>query len=649
MMLKYIFLLLGGLSIASAKGQLYEQEIDNRADILLEQVANKYRLPNQSAASIERYFWSKVIARFEQYGEEDKAGNEWVAARVGDYPKQISLVGMARLLSKYPTAPSLKKNKVKLLKKVFERRDSYNAWMGEGTESEVSMSRTSGYILAQEAMAFPDVFPQAEGKLEQMEGWMKSWAEQLLTYGAGEWNSGKYGGYSLIGWLNVYDFAKSEEIKKIAKAVLDYYAAEMALHYSYGAYGGAEMRGNGVGKIDDGAIAYFCWFWFSEGGSPPLQGWLGSEYVHVVHAATSSYRPPSQLLSIAKKNIGITKLYQGAKPSYLFEERGFVNQQFYVGQGFTLGSAQSPYGGWTEASSELVNWKLVVKKEGAMPDVVSGNGRFYNDWSGKTRNPWTQHFQYKNILVQLTQTPYEGDHIVLEMRDMVKKWAKKWGRDFKSRYPHETNKEDAVSFGGKVINKNTSYINLPRTEIKMVGPALYVGLENAWLLISFVHSSPHVKIMEKGKRFVYVDEAEAGLLCGFVMEAFEKNRFASLQEFTQNAKAQLVQKDEHTILYETQDREKIEVTFGVDGTFIEPMVDGGWGVQVPVVMATAPPFEQPEWPKGEHHGRIPKAKVNGKKVSFKKKAPIYQGDDIWIENGKIRLGSGADIFEGGLE
>jgi hypothetical protein len=61
-----------------------------------------------------------------------------------------------------------------------------------------------------------------------------------------------------------------------------------------------------------------------------------------MHAATSTYRPPSQAVKLARKGFATPEWYQNSKPSYLFEIQSFVNQFYYIGKNFTLGTAVSP-------------------------------------------------------------------------------------------------------------------------------------------------------------------------------------------------------------------------------------------------------------------------------------------------------------------
>ena len=136
--------------------------------VILDQVADSYRPPSMHIGDPEKYYWPKVMARFEKYGQRDSLGNAWIEALKDRSPFHFTLVGMARILYLYPESPALREHQRTILKRVFERTDSYNAWTGEGTENHTNMARCSGFLHAQKALDFPDEFPEARMRYEQM-------------------------------------------------------------------------------------------------------------------------------------------------------------------------------------------------------------------------------------------------------------------------------------------------------------------------------------------------------------------------------------------------------------------------------------------------------------------------------------------------
>ncbi|MFW5758482.1 MAG: hypothetical protein ACOCYO_07360, partial [Bacteroidota bacterium] len=406
----------------------YDQALLKRHTRLIDRIADEYQPPSMQIGDPQKYYWPKVMGRFEKYGTTDSLANQWIDQMAHRDPFHFTYVGMARIMSLYPDAPALKKNKKLLLQKVFERSDAHNPWTSEGTENHINMDRTSGYLYAQHALEYPDDFPDAPDRMSQMKEWIKLWSKRVYKHGTGEWNSSIYQAYNIIGWLNLYDFANDEQVKQMARAVLDYYTAEMALHYSWGSYGGSEKRSSGAKNKSNTASDYLCWYWFGNHlpGDPMVN--KGTEYIQSIHAATSMYKPPLPFtgLALKQKQHHQNQWYQNSKPSYLYDIPSFVKQFFYIGKNYTLGTAVSPYGGYTGSTYQYLNWKLSVRSDQNPSGYeISGNGRFLDNWSGANANPWTQFFQHRNVLLQLTQTPENPHEIIEEVRKVVDQWGQK--------------------------------------------------------------------------------------------------------------------------------------------------------------------------------------------------------------------------------
>ena len=610
-----------------------------RVKMLMDKLADEYQPPSMNIGDPEKYYWPKTIARFEKYGINDELANSYIDTFRLNSPFHFTLVGMARIMSAYPDAPSVKQHKIEYLNKVFERTDSYNPWTGEGTENHIAMSRTSGYLFAQHALEYPEVFPQARLRLQQMELWITLWAKRLFEIGNGEWNSDIYEVYNLIGWLNLYDFADNEEIRSIARAVLDFYATELALHYSWGLTGGTAMRGSGAGFSRYNASNYLGWLWFGTTSGFPF-GFRGNQYIQMVHPMTSAYAPPEEIVNLGKKKMELPSYYKTSRPSYLMGKPSFVKQFFYVTNEYSLGSSVSPYGGWTGSTWQMVNWRLVIRsnKEG-MPHAIGGNGRFYNEWSGKTTNPFTQVVQHKNVLIQITKTPENVESIVQTMQLKVKQWSENWERDFRKRFPHDHHKRNqgVVNFGGRMIKENTSYLSFPEdARIKKKDSLYMVELANVQISVIPIQSVMDVnEIKTKNEtRLILMDKAPLGQACGFIIEVFNKNELTQQQKSALSEMKGMVQADHQKgkVTYKSVSGNEITAGYVESGWFREATVDWGYGVEAPKIMMSYPDFRQPKWPSGEGYGRIPHLEVNNKRIEFDDYWPLYDGDEVEMKN-----------------
>jgi hypothetical protein len=650
---QYIFQVLILIWTFEVLSQDYDTGLRDRSAAITVQTADSYQPPPLTVEDPEKYYWPKVIARFEHYGCYDSTANRWIEMLKDRSPFHFTLVGMARIMSLYPDAPAIRNNKILLLKKVFERYDSYNAFTGEGTENHINMSRTSGYIFAQHALDYPDEFPDAMNKLQMMKNWLMEWSGKIYQYGTGEWNSSIYETYNVIGWLNIYDFARDVELKNAARAVLDYYASEMALHYSWGTTGGAEMRGTGAENLNTNATRYLCWLWFGSDTIPGSSEFTGSQYIQCMHAVTSSYRPPDLLIKLANKECAAPAWYINSKPSYLFEEPSFVRQFFYISENYTLGSCISPYGGWTGSTYQMVNWRLIIRStDGNVPFEIGGNGHFYNNLSGKTTNPFTQVVQHRNILIQMTRTPENVNEIIEQIRLIVDNWAEKWQEDFLIRFPGDE-KSRVVKMNSGITGLNESYITLPENSVSKTGNNccvitvgdVYLGIT----LISGVKCPSLSRMTGIKDRWFIMDRANPGSLCGFIIEIAEKSEYGSPDRFLDSLTSinrldkSLITKG--IIHYRTTDGTLISARYGPDGIFSEAISDWGYGSHSQQVMISSPPFLQPVWPEITGTGRIPGLWINGTEISFHGTWPVFDGPLLKLDKGIMEIMDDQKVYQ----
>lgn len=583
-------------------GQSYPDEagFQQRSAFLIEQIACHYQPPASSIGDAEKYYWPKAMARLQFYGLKDSISNAWIDFFQNEAPFHFTLVGMARLLYLFPEAAAMQLTKEQYLRQVFAVTNSDNAWWGEGTENHLAMARTSAYLYAQAAQG---TIPIATMQLKLAKDWLLAYARRIREVGNGEWNSSIYNAYSIVAWLNIYDFAEDSQLKKAAKRVLDYYALDLGLHYSFGILGGPEMRGNGVGVFPV-ATHFLAWLWF--GQNPNIDFSANREYIQSIHAATSSYRPPALALQLADKSRFQAGSYRINRPDYLLEQAGFVQETFYVHPQFTLGSCRDAYGGWTGSTVQMVPWKLVLARSNALPVEVSGNGRYYKLWSGRSRNPFTQVLQADNVLFQLTQTPVNLEPVQAQITQIVEDWAKAWQRDFTQRFPGSVDKKNVVNLNKGVIAQNQSYLTLPaEVSFQQKGNCFLVNFGSVYLACTALGDS--IYTLATGGRKQLLVQSPLGQCCGWVLEVVPGEQ--TFQQFCQQWQVQDLRMDtRQTLMYRSRDGRELRARYVDEGTFQEASVDWGYGPNQVQSIAfgrakQASPFRQPTWPRGLGYGR----------------------------------------------
>ena len=624
------------------------------ADRVISQVADEYRPPNLNIGDPEKYYYPKIIARFEKYGLQDSIANYYIDYFKDRPPFHFTLVGSARILYRYKDAPSVKKHTKDYLKQVFTRNDSYNPWTAEGTENHINMSRTSGYLLADLAQKkFPEEFPEAKQKATDMKDWIMKWSKSIYGRGTGEWHSSTYEFYNLVGWLNLYDYAEDQEVHDAARAVLDYYSSELALHYGFRRLGGPEMRGPGIGKTDFSSSAFLNWLWFSKEDYMTKEGLSGSQYIQMVHPITSSYYPPEAVMNLSRKNkklITLPALYKNSKPSYLLEEASYIKHYMYLHDDFMLGTAFIPYGGWTGGSTQIINWRLTTRtaSDQERGGEVGGSSAFYGFYNARGRTPFTQLVQHDNILIQMTAVPKNVEEITKEMKQLIDKWQDKWAADFKKRFPNDTfkSKSRVVTYAGDAHFNNLSYINMPEyVKTKQQGELVFVNMETVYLIVTPLTGKKMIGLDVKLKKEVNVlaDTAELGQLCGYVLEAQSAQGFESFDDFCKQAIAKTklnrsAIKDKK-VTYTAFDGTVIDAQYVSEGGFTEPLVDWGFGTSERHIIISSPPYKQPVWKSGPNHGKLARWSVNGKLVDLSEPWPVYSGPNMKVIDNILTVSS----------
>lgn len=647
-------MLVSGLSCSA---QEYESGFKERAQYILDYATDTYRPPAPDYSDPEKVYWPVAIARLHKYGKDDERANGYIDQFRRKAPFHFILVGMARLMPMFEHAPELAAHKLEYLENVMNRKDSYNAWTCEGTENHISMSRTSGYIYAELMEDYPDLFPEAPALKDSMKRWIDYFSTTIFRVGTSEFNASTYGVYNIIGWLNLYDFARDPIIRKKARAVLDYYACEIALHYTQGMTGGPESRGAPQSVACRTETDYLAWLWFGDAPRPVDGDFFVSEThkppLQCVHAATSNYRPPREAVWLAQKSLSGPVFYRNSKAAYLLCRPSYIKHVQYIHPDFTLGSAFYPYGAFGSSCYKNVTWKLVSRANygpGGDPQMVTGGGMYYPDMKGKMRNPWLQVAQHENVLVQLNKTPLEADSLVAGIDTIYQQWRTRWERDFVQRFSPGDDKllhvGNPVKFqgGGRTGREgNGACVYFPdATSWELSGDVLFLELERSYAAIrSLAGQAP--RVMEGQYA---VDRAPPGSVCGLLLEVLPASDFVGFGEFREHYlvrtnldRSQLDSFDR--IRYTAYNQTVIEVDYRDKGTFTEPIYDWGYGVTTPLVVQTSPPFIQPQWPEGKGHGRIARWRVNGKPVDLDTAWPVYGGSHLEVSEGMLTVKDGS--------
>ena len=271
-------------------------------------------------------------------------------------------------------------------------------WMEQGTENHMFMQRISGLALI-DGSGWSNSLPAVAATNE---AWLRSELNKFLTIGQGEFHSSTYYGYAIGGLLNLYDFAKTPELKQLAKATLDWYAANMALRLSWGTAGGAESRGFDRGTWDGSELSSLAWIWW--GDNPKTAQKISNKKAGVaLLAALSDYRPPNEFKALARKELPLPFSLKASHPGYYtYHQDNQFFENFYVTPEYSLGTLLIPWRSYQvegTINAQYATYKLVIRDPKGLSNAVISLGGTFHNLMATGASPGDQYLQEKGAVI----------------------------------------------------------------------------------------------------------------------------------------------------------------------------------------------------------------------------------------------------------
>ncbi|MFW6061283.1 MAG: hypothetical protein ACOC93_00590 [Planctomycetota bacterium] len=226
---------------------------------------------------------------------------------------------------------------------------------------------------------------------------IRRFVSDLYRVGMGEWDSENYLAHTTVPYLNLYDFAEDPEVKKLAKAGLDWLTMAGALKYYRGGIGGPSKRDyGGARRIFGSGLSHLMYLYF---GDTPVED--PSPHYDDVHAITSSYRPPMAVAGIARKDFDKPVEMFNAKPAYSLWLPGATDSpQFYetmfFGDSYYLGTLTSE-----GTAGDVGAFKMMAynSQRGADYFLANSGGKITGKFAGD------QIGQFRNMAIWLRESP----------------------------------------------------------------------------------------------------------------------------------------------------------------------------------------------------------------------------------------------------
>jgi len=271
-------------------------------------------------------------------------------------------------------------------------------WLETGTENQMFMQRMSGLALI-DGSGWPNGDP---GTPASIEAWLRSEINKFLTIGQGEFQSSTYYGYAIGGLLNLYDFAKTPELRKLAKAALDWYAANMAVRLSWGTVGGAESRGFDRGTWDKTELSAVAWMWWGDDVKVAQRMRKGAAPLALL-AALSDYRPPPEFKALARKEIALPFQLLASHPGYYsYHEDNQFWETFYITDDYSLSTLLIPGKSYQKKgtiNAQYATYKLVVRDPKEEKNAVISLGGTYHNPMATGRSPGDEYLQKNGTVI----------------------------------------------------------------------------------------------------------------------------------------------------------------------------------------------------------------------------------------------------------
>ncbi len=182
--------------------------------------------------------------------------------------------------------------------------EAVNSWVDTRSTDNLKLMRdTSVYLFAEET--------NNENVRNTYKKKLKKYITTLYYAGMGEWDSENYLGHSFVPLLNLYDFTEDPEVKKLAKAALDWMSIAAAVKYRRGNVSGPTKRDYNHPQPFRGSLAGMFWLYY--GDTPVMKDHFETDEVHTI---TSSYRPPPAAVKLARKQFAPGQQLISSKPEW---------------------------------------------------------------------------------------------------------------------------------------------------------------------------------------------------------------------------------------------------------------------------------------------------------------------------------------------
>jgi len=327
----------------------------------------------------------------------------------------VNRLGTTRKFS-YRCSPntgwSLLERPDRLMDPVWTEQNKINE---KNSENYHWMLRMAGYV-------FAETYGDASQK-QFYSTFVKNWVRALYNVGRVEWSSNNYWGHTYNPLQVLYMQAQDTNIKKMAKAGLDWMVLENSLHYIDGFQAGADVRAKtDAHKAFAGSIWGYNYMYFADAAHlPSYSVTLSTKTLddYIGYAPYSNYVPAKAILDLAWRDFPLPVEIQSAKPHYSLDfgdyaawkgnsdtGKRFEFETIWMDKNLILSSiATNVPDGYQMCLDqrsfwEQSTWRLGVKGTSTGTIQLFGNAGYVHN-NSTARHPYEEIAQYHNTMIRL--------------------------------------------------------------------------------------------------------------------------------------------------------------------------------------------------------------------------------------------------------
>jgi len=500
-----------------------------------------------------KYLFPSMIAKLMR-NPNDQEALSYVASgmRFRGTDDVFSKSSLARLLCQFQ--PLLGTN---LIGQIRDEVTAYPGFMGGGTENQVAMRRTSGYLFAER---FPDAnfHYGLSGKslARECQEFMRRYGRTIYATSMWEYVSPIYHAVNTSPWLNVAEFAQDDTARLVAMAILDWMLTDYAINYHQGILLAPLQREKGL-ITGDYQLSYARslsqwtgWLYWG-GGNTPQDGdsFPDPKYTFhqplgaVLHAA-SPWNPNPVIRNLGVKqlpgpymllqargnwsNIEQTqiepyrkiKMSQKDRPDSRYNLRSvYVNRDYAIGGSYRRENILDPYLPSAVAStvvwrsSDDCNWLLPVHPFWFTHRTREGSNEVLGDedWSGVS--PFLQMVHWENAAIMVWDIPrydpYKG----------------KFGKG-SPKFPSER--------GPELVQCAFAYVPSSIDEKRESAAGFFLREGGVYIALRPLRNGAH---WQSSRHRGFFRLAMPGSLVGFAIEVGDEKEFGSFNAFQERISA----------------------------------------------------------------------------------------------------------------